>query len=104
MTEKQEFHPSAVISAITGKLLCHNGMEDVYKLLSHLRGYPVFTHQIPQAIRDFQEYLTEKFPELANESTLGVNRDTFPEWLAGIESRHGKSIEVTKPKTEENEA
>lgn len=54
MGEGRSFPTVVVVSVVTGRLLCPIG--DLYDVLSHLVGRPVFTHEIPEACPVAQEF------------------------------------------------
>lgn len=57
------FETRALLTVTTGRLLCEIG--DVYKLLNHMTGENLFTHQLPRAMDECSPWLLLWYPELA---------------------------------------
>jgi hypothetical protein len=64
----KEFSGCDVLTISTGKLLTN--FDNLYSILAHLAGEPVYTHEIPDAIHTFKPYILECFPELAEINTV----------------------------------
>ena len=62
MTETKTFHVKAVLSVVTGILLCD--IEEVYKIMSWMTGQNLMTHQLPRAFEPCKEFLVSRFPNL----------------------------------------
>lgn len=70
MTER--FDLGTVLSVTTGRLLTKrlsprdNGIDEMHRLLDHMRGGSHFTHMLPAGAEACRPVLLERFPELAN--------------------------------------
>lgn len=106
----EKFHPTEILSVIKGKMLSHNHMEGIYKILSFLEGRPVWTHEIPRFLDKFEQYLKDLFPDLAGEVITENFKDPknfkdqelFRAWIADIENKYGKEILVSRKESENN--
>lgn len=79
-----KFSLRTVLTITTGKLLTEssdpkdNGIGDVYKILSHMVGYSVFTHQLPRIGKQVEPILLKKFPELGNVDLVALDAALKP--------------------------
>jgi len=88
----ERFHLGAVLSMTTGKLLCQ--MEDIYKLVAHLAGEPVWTNQLPRVGREAKPHLLAQFPALAAVTGEEVTPENFAAWLYERVAEHGEFLDV----------
>lgn len=88
------FHITEIISVITGKMVATSHMDGICRLLEFMCGEPIYTHQIPRAIRECSPYLVEQFPVLATETADGVTEELLEEWAASMEENYGKVMPV----------
>ena len=87
----ETFHIGDLLSVTTGRLVSPDGMGGVYRILNHLTGDNLFTHQLPAACRIAEPYLLDQHPWL-----LGIDLpdelsslDLLQEFLTSIERTHG---------------
>jgi hypothetical protein len=88
------FHLGDVLSIITGRLVSPRYLDGVYDILSFMIGDSVYTHQIPQAIKECRPYLLIQFPQLAEIDTSDVNIENRATWLTEKVARYGEEFEV----------
>ena len=81
-----------VLSITTGKLLCEIG--GVYKILNHMTGDNLFTHQLPRASRECAPHLLTQFPHLAAINAESVTADNWAAWLHDQVLEHGNEFAV----------
>ena len=90
----KEFPTSAVLSVVTGRLLCDIG--GVYEVLNWMTGESLFTHQLPRVGREAEPVILAAHPEL--QPTIAEAEQVTPEnykgWLATWEDRYGATISV----------
>mgnify|MGYP001611083412 CR=1 FL=1 len=86
-----------VLSITTGKLFCPIGV--VYKILNHMTGDNLFTHQLPRAMREMQPHLLAQFPQLAAVNAEPVTTENWQAWLRDQVLEHGDEFDV-KPAPE----
>lgn len=61
-----QFHISDVLTVITGHLLSRDGTDGVYRILNHMTGDNLYTHQIPRALEVCGPALIAQYPHLAD--------------------------------------
>lgn len=96
MAETKSFPTAAVLSTITGRLLCDIG--GVYEVLNWMTGESVYTHQIPRISREAEPVILAAHPQLREawrEATL-VNADNWQDWRDRWIDRYGAEIAVPK--------
>lgn len=62
-----KFHISDVLSITTGRLVSNRHVEGVYKILNHMTGDNLFTHQLPRAGRECAPVLIATYPQLSKD-------------------------------------
>jgi hypothetical protein len=102
MTTK-EFPADAVLTVVTGRLLCDIGL--VYEVLNFMSGESLFTHQLPRVSREATPVILATKPELqaAIDESEQVTADNWHEWLATWKARYGETIAVPKLTIAEHE-
>jgi hypothetical protein len=65
-----EFHISDVLSITTGRLVSSRHMEGIYKILNHMTGDNLFTHQLPRASRECEPVLVAAYPQLSKDDPI----------------------------------
>ena len=92
--DEKEFHIGDVLSVTTGKLLSPSGMDGVYKILNHMTGVSLFTHQLPRAMESCAPVLLKLYPKLADENPQIHGRQELDSYLEGVTQRFGKILAV----------
>lgn len=77
-----------VLSITTGKLFCP--MSGIYKILNHLTGESLYTHQLSRAIESCRPYVLEMFPALTSLDTTGVDGENGFAWLQEQSKKYGE--------------
>lgn len=77
-----DFDLADVLTVTTGILIPPSGMEAVYRILSFLVGYDVYTHQIPEAMRTTKPWIFERYPQLADVRPSDEERASWKDDLA----------------------
>lgn len=90
----KEFHITEVISVIIGKMVSISHMDGVHALLEFMCGEPIYTQQIPRAIRECAPYLLKQFPMLEGENAEEITQDTLEDWAAAMCQRYGERLPV----------
>ena len=88
------FHLGDVLSVTTGVLLSPDGIGGVYRILQHLAGHPVYTHQIPRVSREAKPVLLAQFPALAGVNVEGVTAENYLARLAELATEYGECFDV----------
>lgn len=89
------FHLGDILSVTTDRLLSPDRIGGVYRLLNHMTGDNLMTHQLPRASDECRPYLLAQFPELAD-----VVVPEFPDeaavwrWLDGQVTQRGAYFTV----------
>lgn len=92
------FHLGDILSITTGTLVSPDHMDGVYRILNHLTGDNLFTHQLPAACEAMRPALVAQFPEIAAiEAPEFAGADDVPPWLAEQVKRFGEWHEVAAP-------
>ncbi|MBX9707889.1 MAG: hypothetical protein K2X61_08165 [Caulobacteraceae bacterium] len=96
MAETKAFATPAVVSAITGRLICPIG--EVYEVLGWMAGEPIFTHQLPRVGREAWPVVTAMHPELAvlAAEEERVTPATWETWRDDLVRRFGEMIIVPR--------
>ncbi len=92
-TESQTFSLGAILSVMTGTLLCD--ISDLYRILNFLTGESLYTHQLPRAFTVVSPVLAKRFPDLAHIDTSKVTRSNYRLWLKTMERTYGGARRVT---------
>lgn len=89
------FHLGDILSITTGRLVSPDGMDGVWRLLNHMTGDSLLTHQLPAAARVMTPSLLGQFPELSTVDASPVTDEpTAKAWLAQQVARFGEWCEV----------
>jgi hypothetical protein len=75
MSETKEFSTAAVLSAITGVLVCEFG--DVHQVAEFMAGGPVWTHQLPRVSLEAQSVMERRDPRITE--AVRESADITPE-------------------------
>lgn len=90
----QSFHLGDVLSITTGRLLSPEGMAGVYRILNHMTGRELYTHQLPRAADACAPVLLERFPQLADIELPEITPENLDQALGNLAGRFGESFEV----------
>lgn len=91
----QTFHIGDILSITTDCLVSPGHMDGVYRILQHMTGEPLWTHQLPRAAEECKPALLAQHPDLAD-----VHAPEFADvaevqrWLAEQVQRYGERREV----------
>lgn len=104
MTETKAFPTAAVLSTITGRLMCDIG--GVYEVLNWMTGESVYTHQLPRISREAAPVILAAHPHLreATREAALVNTENWQEWRDRWVERYGAEIAVPKMGAGEHKA
>lgn len=92
----REFPLSDILSVTTGRLLSHDGMDGVYRILQYLTGTPIYTHQIPRAVDHCHLPLLRQHPQLLDVVPVtNAQIDAIDTWLTEQERVYGETLPVT---------
>lgn len=90
----QNFHIGDILSVTHDCLVSPEGIGGVYKILNHMSGEELFTHQLPRVAREAAPVLRAALPFLAEIDLEGVNADNWQERMDAIVARHGETHPV----------
>src|SRR5689334_15322950 len=95
----QRFHLGDLLSVSTGKLLCPDGVDGLYRVLNFLTGDSLFTHQLPAAAETVRPSLVQQFPFLAHIQAPETFSDetAVHDWVAQQAIAYGEWHEVVAP-------
>ena len=85
MTEK--FTTAEILSVTTGVLHCP--IEGLYKILNHLTGDNLFTHQLPQASEACEQHLLDQCPWAGEIDGSLRDAESWKTFLAETEALYG---------------
>ena len=95
MPETRSLPLSDALSITTGKLLSHDHMDGIYRILGYMTGQDLFTHQLGTAADKCKPALLEQHPFLAElQPPDGADAPDLMAWLAHVEKTHGATIQV----------
>ncbi len=103
--DSKAFPTCAVLSAITGRLVCDIG--SVYEVLNFMTGESLFTHQLPRVSREAWAFMVKKRPDLQqayDEAKTQVNKDNWQGWAKTWSERYGATMEVCRMGIEDHES
>ena len=63
MTDSR-FHLGDILTVTTGIFMCPTRMDGLYRILNHLTGDNLMTHQLPRAAEECKPWLRHQFPTL----------------------------------------
>ncbi|MCK0197410.1 hypothetical protein MWN34_10845 [Ancylobacter sp. 6x-1] len=63
-------------------------------MLEFMYGEPIYSHQIPRAVRECAPYLLRQFPALADENADDVTAETLGEWSSRVAEKYGTMLSV----------
>ena len=90
-----KFHLGDVLSITTGILLSPDGMNGVYRILNHMTGDDLFTHQLPRAAEECRPTLREQHPALAGIEPPELDGEAAAmAWLAEQVTEYGEMFDV----------
>jgi hypothetical protein len=89
MSDIKEFRLREILTVTTGIILAGPGIDCVYKILNHLTGDSLFTHQLSRVCREVKPLIIEQIPILSD-SCLEKSMQTLNELLDKTEDRQGK--------------
>lgn len=103
MSETKDFSTGAVLSAITGRLVCEIGF--VYEVCNWMTGESVFTHQLPRICREAKPVILAMHPQLAAAISEAeqINEKNWETWLHTWIKRYGETIAVPKLTADQHE-
>lgn len=94
----QRFHLGDILTITTGALVSPDHMDGVYRILNHLTGDSLFTHQLPAACDAMRPVLVAQFPDIAIvEAPTFSGPEQVAPWLAEQVAKFGEWHEVTAP-------
>lgn len=92
------FHLGDILSVTTRALVSPSHMDGVYRILNHLTGDSLMTHQLPAAGEQMTPVLIAQFPQLAAvEVPQFTDKQHVDRWLAEQVAVYGEWHEVTAP-------
>lgn len=95
MTAKKKFHISDLLSISTECLVSNDHISGVCKILNHMTGDNLFTHQIPLAVDAVKPDLLQQFPWLKEISKPKLSGEAeCVAWVASVADVHGEWHEV----------
>lgn len=94
--DAQRFHLGDVLTITTDLFMPPDGVDAIYRLLNHMTGDNLFTHQLPRAARECKPELLRQHPDLAAITPPEFRDDAHVwSWLAEQTDRYGTHREVT---------
>lgn len=87
-----KFTLGEVLSITDGRLMCDMG--GVYRILNHMTGDNLFTHQLPRAARECKPFLLKQFPQLANVKMDNFGPENAQKILDALQAEYGNEFDV----------
>ncbi|AMS41224.1 DUF7736 domain-containing protein [Aminobacter aminovorans] len=99
----KDFTTEAVLSVLTGRLLCDIG--GIYEVLNWMTGESLYTHQLPRVGREAEPVILGMHPHLAEAVAEAdqVNAENYAAWSAKWKARYGESIAIPRFNIAEHE-
>ena len=92
----RDFPLADILSITTGRLLSHDHIAGVYRILNHMTGDDLFTHQLGRAAEACRPALIARHPQLANVTPAeDLDAPDLLAWLTVQEGIHGDTLPVT---------
>lgn len=91
-----QFHLGDVLTVTTDVFLAPDGVDSLYKLLNHMTGDNLYTHQLPRAAAECKPELLRQHPDLAEivpPATFNGEEHVW-RWLAEQTDRYGTHRDV----------
>lgn len=89
------FHLGDILSITTGTLVSPDHMGGVHRILDHLTGDALLTHQLPAACEAMRPMLVSQFPEIADVvAPEFASPDQVSPWLARQVAEFGEWYDV----------
>lgn len=90
------FHLGDILTITTGRLVSPDHIDGVYRILAHMAGEPVFTHQLGRVADECRPELLRQHPDLADVTPPAAFEDEAHiwRWLAEQTDRYGMDREV----------
>lgn len=93
MADFRIFPLADALTVTTGRLLCHDHMGGVYRILNYLTGDDLMTHQLPRAMDACTPAVLAQHPQLAGvEPPTDIDAPDVAAWLAWAESEYGNEF------------
>lgn len=94
-----ELHLGDILSVTTDRLVSPDHIGGVYRILNHMTGDNLMTHQLPAAAEAMKPQLVAQFPTLAAIQAPESFRDEahVHSWLADQVAAHGEWHDVVAP-------
>lgn len=92
MSKSREFPTLAVVSTVTGILLCP--IEQVYQVVDWMLSEDHFTHQLPRAAEEAKPYIVFQHPWL-HDLALVPNDPALEMQSVDILTKHGTTLALT---------
>ncbi|MBM0239369.1 hypothetical protein JNW88_23520 [Micromonospora sp. ATA32] len=91
-----QFHLGDILTVTTDKFVAPDGIGGVYRILNHMTGDNLFTHQLPRAATECKPELLRQHPDLAEivPPAKFENEAHVWRWLAEQTDRYGTHREV----------
>jgi len=92
----ESFHLGDVLSITTGCLVSPDHMDGVNRILQHVVGEPLWTHQLPRAADECRPSLLAQHPDLADVEVPDAfdGKEHVERWLAEQVQRYGERRDV----------
>ncbi|MEU7170238.1 hypothetical protein ABZ949_01950 [Micromonospora tulbaghiae] len=95
-TRSKPFHLGDILSITTGRLVSPDHIDGVYRILNHMTGDSLFTHQLGRASDECTPELLRQHPDLAEVVPPKFDGEAHIwRWLAEQTDRYGITREVT---------
>ncbi len=96
MTTSYRAHLGDILTITAGPFLSPDGVDAIYRLLNHMTGDNLFTHQLPRAADECKPDLLRQHPDLADVQPPESFRDEAHvwSWLAEQTDRYGTHRDV----------
>jgi len=88
-----KFKTEDIVSSALGKLA--GDMDGIYKVLSHMVGESLCTHQLGPAMKVVKDDMIEQHPWLNDVDFEGLSVENHENWLAELHEKFGAEHELT---------
>jgi hypothetical protein len=90
MDGDKQFHIGDILSITTGILVAPDGIGNVYKILNHMTGDNLFTHQLPRAAKECRPYLLVRHAWLKSVDDSELTSARWRLWLDEQAEKYGE--------------
>ena len=87
-----KIHIKVLLSITTGELLCD--FSELHEMLEKLYGTPIFSHQLPEVMKELVPWVAQHSEELNNIKVPSNIKDIYLDWVTEQEKKYKTWYEI----------